>query len=186
MKKLATIIIAMFAIAASTYAQKVNKFGYLNSSELISMMPEAIKADSVLQKYDADLQTLGQQMYAEYQKKSSDAQAKIDKKLLSDEQIEILGKELADLEKRIQDFQQQYEEKIQKKRDQLYTPIITKAQDAIKTVAKTNGFTYVFDSGAGSILYAEDADNILPLVKTFLKLPDPKPKAPAGAPKTGN
>ena len=50
MKKLTTIIIAMLAIVASTYAQKVNKFGYLNSSELISMMPEAIKADSVLQK----------------------------------------------------------------------------------------------------------------------------------------
>lgn len=186
MKKLTTVIIAMLAIVASTYAQKVNKFGYLSSAELIGMMPEAIKADSVLQKYDGDLQTLGQQMYAEYQKKSADAQAKIDKKLLSDEQIELLGKELADLEKRIQDFQQSYEEKIQKKRDVLYTPIITKAQEAIKTVAKTNGFTYVFDSGAGSILFAEESDNILPLVKTYLKLPDPKPVAPKAGLKTGN
>lgn len=175
MKKLTTIIIAMLAIAATSYAQKVNKFGYLSSAELISLMPEAIKADSVLGKYDADLQTLGQQMYGEYQKKSAEAQAKVDKKLLSDEQIELVGKELADLEKRIQDFQQAYEEKISKKRDVLYTPIIQKAQDAIKAVAKTNGYTYVFDSGAGSILYAEDSDNILPLVKTYMKLPDPKP-----------
>jgi len=188
MKKLTTIIIAMLAIVASTYAQKVNKFGYLNSSELISMMPEAIKADSVLQKYDNDLQTLGQQMYAEYQKKAADAQAKIDKKLLSDEQIELVGKELADLEKRIQDFQQQYEEKLGKKRELLYSPIIAKAQEAIKTVAKNNGFTYIFDSGAGSILYAEESDDILPLVKTYLKLPDVKKAPAANAPglKTGN
>ena len=128
MKKLTTIIIAMFAIVASTYAQKVNKFGYLSSAELIGMMPEAIKADSTLEKYSNDLQTLGQQMYGEYQKKSADAQAKIDKKLLSDEQIELIGKELADLEKRIQDFQQSYDQKIQDKRDKFYAPIIQKAQ----------------------------------------------------------
>lgn len=185
MKKLTTIIIAMLAIVASTYAQKVNKFGYLSSAELISLMPEAIKADSVLIKYDNELQTLGQQMVAEYQKKSADAQAKIDKKLLSDEQIELLGKELASLEQRIQDFQQAYEEKIGKKREVLYSPIVQKAQEAIKTVAKTNGYTYIFDSGAGSILYAEESDDILPLVKAYLKLPDPKP-AVKPAVKTGN
>lgn len=175
MKKLTTIIIAMLAIAATSYAQTANKLGYLSSAELISLMPEAIKADSVLGKYDADLQTLGQQMYSEYQKKSADAQAKVDKKLLSDEQIELVGKELADLEKRIQDFQQAYEEKIGKKREVLYAPIIQKAQDAIKAVAKANNYAYIFDSGAGSILYAEDSDNIIQLVKTYMKLPDPKP-----------
>lgn len=182
MKKLTTIIIAMLAIVASTYAQKVNKFGYLNSTELISMMPEALKADSVLQKYDADLLKLGQQMYEEYQKKAADAQAKIEKKLLSEEQIEIVGKELADLEKRIQDFQQQYEEKVGKKSEALFTPIRIKATDAIKAVAKANGYTYIFDSGAGSLLYAEESDDILPLVKAYLKLPDVKKPAV----KTGN
>lgn len=184
MKKLTTIIIAMLAIVATTYAQKVNKFGYLNSAELMSMMPEAIKADSVLQKYDADLQTLGQQMYAEYQKKATDAQAKIDKKLLTEEQIEIIGKELADLEKRIQDFQQQYDDKISKKSEALYAPIRIKATEAIKAVAKANGYTYIFDTNAGSLLYAEESDDILPLVKSYLKLPDVK-KTTAPAVKTG-
>ena len=184
MKKISTIIIAMFALVASTYAQKVSKFGYLNSSELISLMPETAKADSAIDKYTAELDALGQQMYAEYQKKTTEAQAKA--KTMSEEQLNLVGQELADLEKRITDFQQSAQDKIGAKKDKLYSPILQKANDAIKTVAKTNGFTYVFDSAAGSILFAEESDDILPLVKTFLKLPDPKPvvkPAPGTAPK---
>ena len=186
MKKISTIIIVMLVFAASSYAQKVNKFGYLNSGELISLMPETAKADSAVDKYATELDALGQQMYAEYQKKASDAQAK--SKTMSDEQLEIIGKELADLEKRITDFQQSAEQKIAAKKDKLYAPILQKANDGIKSVAKANAYTYIFDSAAGSILFAEESDDVLPLVKAYLKLPDPKPApkttpAPGTAPK---
>ncbi len=173
MKKISTIIIVMIAVVASTYAQKVNKFGYLNSSELISLMPETAKADSAVDKYTSELDALGQQMYAEYQKKTSDAQAKA--KTMTEEQLEIVGKELADLEKRITDFQQAAQDKIGAKKDKLYAPILQKANDGIKAVAKANGFTYIFDSAAGSILFADESDEVLPLVKAYLKLPDTKP-----------
>ncbi len=174
-------MILMLAIVVSTYAQKVTKFGYLNSSELISLMPESAKADSAIEKYAQELDALGQQMYAEYQKKAADAQDKKQRNLLTAEQEELVVKELGDMEKRITDFQQTAQDKIASKKEKLYSPILTKANEGIKTVAKTNGFTYVFDSGAGSILFAEESDNILPLVKTYLKLPDPKPAAPKPA-----
>lgn len=176
-------MIVMIALSASMYAQKVNKFGYLNSAELMSMMPEVTKADSAVDKYAQDLDALGQQMYAEYQKKAADAQDKKQKNLLSPEQEEIVVKELADMEKRISDFQQSAQDKIQAKKEKLYAPIMQKANEGIKAVAKANGYTYVFDSGAGGILYAEDSDNILPLVKTYLKLPDPKPAQSPAMPK---
>lgn len=182
MKKISIILIVLIASVASTYAQKVTKLGYLNSSELISLMPETAKADTAIDKYAAELDALGQQMYMEYQKKAADAQAK--SKTMSDEQLEIVGKELADLEKRITDFQQSAEQKIGAKKEKLYAPILQKANDAIKTVAKANGYTYVFDSAVGSILFAEESDDVLPLVKAHLKLPDPKP-APKVAPAPG-
>ncbi|MFC2096669.1 OmpH family outer membrane protein [Bacteroidota bacterium] len=44
-----------------------------------------------------------------------------------------------------------------------------KAQAAIEKVAKANGFTYVFDLGAGGLLYFSDQSiDILPLVKKEL------------------
>lgn len=175
MKKISTMVVVMFAFLASTYAQKANKFGYLNSMELIGLMPEAAKADSALQKYAGELDALGQQMYVEYQKKATDAQTKIDKGQMTEDQKEIVAKELADLEKRITDFQQSANDKIDQKREKLYAPILQKANDGIKAVAKANGYTYIFDAGAGSILYAEESDDITALVKAHLKLPDPKP-----------
>src|SRR4051812_33056095 len=184
MKKLTTIMIVMLAMVASTYAQKANKFGYLNSSELLSLMPEVIKADSAIDKYAQELDALGQQMYGEYQKKSQDAGDKKQKGQLTAEQEELVVKELADMEKRISDFQQSAQEKVGARKEKLYAPIMQKANEGIKAVAKANGYTYIFDSGAGMLLYAEDSDNILPLVKTFMKLPDPKPAANTGAPKT--
>ena len=189
MKKVTTILILMIAFLASTYAQKVNKFGYLNSSELLALMPEVLKADSAIDKYSSELDQLGQQMYLEYQKKAADAQSKVEKKLLTEEQTELVAKELSDMEKRINDFQQSAQEKIQAKKEKLYAPIMQKANEGIKAVAKANGYTYVFESGAGSILYAEESDDILPLVKTYMKLPDPKPAtktAPAPAPTKPN
>lgn len=182
MKKISTMVVVMFAFFASVYAQKVNKFGYISSMELIGLMPESAKADSALQKFAAELDGLGQQMYLEYQKKATEAQAKIDKGQMTDVQKELVAKELADLEKRITDFQQSANDRVDQKRDELYAPILQKANDGIKAVAKANGYTYIFDSSAGSILYAEESDDVTALVKAHLKLPDPKP-APAKLPK---
>ena len=45
------------------------------------------------------------------------------------------------------------------------------ALNAIKEVGKENGFTYVFDLSAGGILYfADNTEDILPLVKKKLGL----------------
>lgn len=180
MKKISSLLIVMIAVVASTYAQKVNKFGYLNSSELISLMPETAKADSAVDKYTAELDALGQQMYAEYQKKTTDAQAKA--KTMTEAELDVVGRELADLEKRITDFQQSAQDKIGSKKDKLYAPILQKANDAIKSVAKANGYTYIFDSASGSILFADEADDVMPLVKAFLKLPEKPAVKPAIAP----
>lgn len=181
MKKISILFVAMIALAASSYAQKVNKFGYLNSLELLSLMPEKAKADSIIDKYGADLDALGQQMYQEYQKKAQKAQTDVEKGLLTDEQKELIGKELADMEKRIQDFQQSSQQKIQDKQDKTYAPVLQKVNEAIKAVAKANGYTYIFDASAGSLLYVDESDNILPLLKAYMKLPEPK----VVAPKTG-
>ena len=37
-------------------------------------------------------------------------------------------------------------------------------------LAKEKGYTYVFDSGVGVLLYSNDSDDIMPLVKEKLKL----------------
>ncbi len=58
---------------------------------------------------------------------------------------------------------------MQRKQAEVMQPIIEKAQNAIKEVAKANGFTYVYDIASGVLLYfSDDSEDILPLVKQKL------------------
>ena len=59
---------------------------------------------------------------------------------------------------------------MQNKQQTIFQPIFDKAQEAIKTVAKENGFKYILDVSQGYILYfpEEESYDILSLVKTKL------------------
>jgi outer membrane protein len=72
---------------------------------------------------------------------------------------------------RIQTFQQQAQESLQADESKLIEPIIYKAKKAIEQVAKENGYTYVLDTSVGAVLYWEESDNLLNMVKKKLQLP---------------
>ena len=53
------------------------------------------------------------------------------------------------MNKRIQDFQTNAQTQLQNKQIELFQPIYTKVDKAIKDVGKENGFFYVFDVAKG-------------------------------------
>lgn len=163
MKKIVLAIACLIFLSASSFAQK---FGYINSQELLSLMPEAKKADSSLQAFAKSYQDQIETMIKEYQKKGQEYQAQ--EKTMSDAVKEVKMRDLQKLEENIQQTQQSAQEKVAKKKEDLFTPILEKADKAIKDVAKANGYDYVFDASAGAMLYAKETDNILSLVKTKL------------------
>lgn len=164
MKKIIFLLAIGMTIGFGVNAQAPKKTGYVNSQELLTNMPEARKADSLLAKYKADLASQYKTMtdeltakYADYTKNSA---------TMSDPVKEVKEKELTDMQNRIQDFQQGAEEKIGKKNQELFKPIFDKAQTAIKAVGTEGGYDYIFEGG--QLLYAKDAENILPAVKAKL------------------
>ena len=78
--------------------------------------------------------------------------------------------ELSELQQRIQSYQQNAQKTLQEKEAELLQPIIDRAKKAISDVAKENGYTYIFDSSAGTLLYQQDSDDIMSLVKKKLGL----------------
>ena len=78
--------------------------------------------------------------------------------------------EIRDLDQRIQTYQQNAKQKLQEKETELLQPIIDRAKQAIADVAKENGYTYIFDTSAGTLLYQQDSDDIFALVKKKLGL----------------
>lgn len=165
MKKF-VLFLAVGLLLGNMVSAQAMKIGYINSQELLSYMPEVAKADSVLKAYAKGYQDQLEAIGKEYEKKGQELQA--GGNTMSDAVKEVKVKELQDLEKRYESIQQSAQDKVAKKKEELYKPILEKADKAIKDVAKEKNYDYVFDASAGSILYAKDSDNILALVKTKL------------------
>ena len=139
-------------------------------------MPERDSALSKYQKFAQDQQSQLETIQVEFNNKYLDYQKNAE--TLSESAKQLKERELQDLQKRFDDFQQVAEQDAQKMQQQLMGPVITTAQDAIKKVAPAAGYTIVFDVAAGAMAYYNEATvtNILPLVKKELGIVD-KPAA---------
>ena len=77
-------------------------------------------------------------------------------------------REIQDLQTRIETFNQQAQQDLADKENELTAPVIEKAKKAVEAVAKENGYTYIFNSSQGMLLYADPGDDITTLVKKKL------------------
>jgi len=147
---------------------QVPKLGYINSTDLLKSMPEIAKADTNVNNYAKTFQTELESMQKEYQTKVQAFQN--DEKKMTDAIKEVKMKEIQDLQNRMESLQQSAQDKISQKKHELYSPILEKADKAIKEVGKEKGYDYIFDLAQGSVLYYKEGDNILAAVKAKLGL----------------
>ncbi|MDX1942860.1 MAG: OmpH family outer membrane protein [Saprospiraceae bacterium] len=172
MKKLLfALMLLLLAIGASA-----QKYGHLNFGNLIALMPETKAADEELKKLQADLVAKGEVMAKAFQDKYVQALKDVQSGALSPLQQQQLQDTLEKQRQEITAYEQQITQELQKKREERLQPIVEKAEKAIAEVAKANGYVLVFDTSIfNAILFAQETDDIMPLLKTKLGLLDPAP-----------
>lgn len=159
------VLITLVLVAATTLAGFSQKLGHINSTELLEMMPNR---DSIEQKIEAQARQMEEalaQMKSEYDQKVQEFQEK--SKTWSESITQTKYNQIMNLERDIQEFNVSANKDLQKKEQELIQPLIEQAQNAIDKVADENGFTYVFDTSTGAIVYAKGED-IMPMVKAEL------------------
>ena len=162
------IVIAMALLSLGTaFAQKNVKLGHIDSNELLKIMPGRDSAQAILQREMTELEGELKNMQMELQQLYNDYMSK--ESQMSDLIKQTKQTELQDKGARIEEFQKNAQLQLQESEKALLTPIIDRAKDAIRKVAKDNGYTYIFDSAVGVTLY-EGGDDILPLLKKELGL----------------
>nr|WP_121273896.1 OmpH family outer membrane protein [Pedobacter schmidteae] len=174
MKKL----ISAFSLAAgllftANIANAQQKLAHLNSANIIEAMPEVKTARATLETLQKTKQADIEKMISEYQTKLKAAQDK--EKTMSEANKEIVGKELQtmgaelqDLEKRITEARTKAQQELEAKNAELFNPIQVKADNAIKAVSKEKGFAYVFDTANQALIYWDGGEDITAAVKTKL------------------
>lgn len=171
MKKLAKLLLSFVLVLSVSYCVEAQslKIGYVDSSAVMELLPERAKLEQDLQAYAAELQAEVQAMYTEYQNKIQDYQA--NQATMSNLIRQSKEKEIVDLETRIREFESSADIALQNKQLELVTPLIEKVQNAVNTVGKEKGFTYILDKAVGAVVYiGDDAIDITPDVKAKLGL----------------
>lgn len=174
MKKVILLALVAVLSVGSVSTAVAQKFGHINTAELLAAMPETKKVQEKMQKLQDSLNTSYAELIKEYREK--DSIIRVDSVKWTPAKKDIKFKEFQDLGETLQNYATLAQQYLQQKEQELVAPVQKLALEAIQTVAKTNGYTYVFTSEA--LLVAPPADDILPLVKKYLKIPDAPPATP--------
>ena len=175
-KKIAFMLCVAVLLPLGAMAQTL-KVGHVNSQEIISLMPEIEVMEKSMKEagdqWESELLKMREEYFAKI-KQFQDTQATLSESIKQARQAE-----LADMEQRISTLNQTAQNDLAKKNQDLAAPILEKVRKAINDVASENGYTYIFDIAAQSIIYTSPSSNdISALVKKKLNLKD-KPAAPA-------
>jgi len=168
MKKI-ILIAAMAVISVAATAQNL-KFGYVNYTELVQLVPEM---DTVREQLEAQeketYETLGA-MYQEYQTKAEQFQQKQSTwtPAIRDSKM----KELQEIEARFQESQQIFQQELQQMQQMLQAPVMEKVQNTVTELAKAQGLAFVFEET--QMLYIDPAQgvNLTTEARTALNIPE--------------
>ena len=162
------ILCAICAICGFATAN-AQKFGHVNSQEIIQVMPEFTKArtdiEALTKQYEADLQSMQEEL-----KKKSEAYEKEQATLPAN----IKQRREQELQEMYQKIQQSYEDNRQalaKEQSEKMQAITTKVLDAIKAVGQAGGYVYIMDlSGGIPYISTTLSTDVTPQVKAKLGL----------------
>lgn len=159
------LLFVFVTVTGFATAQKAPKFGHINTQDLISSMPDMDSAQTKLEGFTKELQGNMESMQVELNKKIEAYQK--DEKTLTDLVRQTRLGEIQDFQQRIQAFEQQAQQQLTGRQNELMQPIIAKAKKAIEDVGKENGFTMIFEVNAMQYM-AADVQDVMPLVKAKL------------------
>jgi outer membrane protein len=165
-----TLMIALGLLLGG--AAQAQKFGYVNSGNILESMPKVKEAESNLEALGKQLQAKGEKMMQDFQIKYEELQRKVQAGEITPKDQEAQSALLEEERNKILQYDQEMQSQMAQKRDSLLAPILAEVKAAIEAVAKENGYTYIFDGspGVGVLLYADESTNITTQVMTKLGL----------------
>lgn len=143
------------------------KLGYISSDEIIAEMPEYKTIQTKLNQLTSDLTSQLEKLQNEFNAKL--AVYNQEKGNLSEAVEDMRLKELQNLSQKMADLQEKSSGEVSRTQQMLMAPLLSKFQSALESVGAANGYSFIFDSSHGAILYkGAGATNLDNLVKRKL------------------
>ena len=149
------LLAIMIAFPMSLFAQK---FGVINTNELMTSLPEMKSVQEQMEDEFAKLQEEFNKKFQEFQALEASTPETIK---------ERRTQELQEIDTKIQRFRETAQQDLQRQNQQLLAPIQEKVMKAIQSVGAEGKFTFIFENGM-SLYTGADVTDVTPLVKTAL------------------
>lgn len=159
------IVALMLCAPMTMFAQK---FGHMNSQEIIQSMPEYAKANGEVQAKAKEFENEFGEMQQEFQRKAEEYDKAKD--TMNPTKQQETEAELQNLYQKLQMANQDYQQKLQQFQQEQMTPIMNKFNNAIQAVGKAGNYVYIMDLTMG-IPYINDAlsEDVTTKIKAELK-----------------
>jgi len=147
------------------------KIGYVVTENIMKELTEAVDAQKQLDNIASQWQEQLKKMQDDSKKKFEEYDQR--KLFLSDRRRDEMEKELQDLDSKIIEFRTQKfgnKGELFTKQNDLMKPIQEKILKAIKSVADTDGYEYIFDKSSSTLLlYSNEKNDVTQKVISYLK-----------------
>ena len=164
MKKLIVALMMLLPLAASAQ----NKFGHVNTQEVMQAMPEYTKArteiEALAQQYEADYKSMVDEFnkkLEEYQKLDANTPENIKQRR---------EQELGEMQQKIQQSAQDNQQALGRAQQEKMQAITTKIMDAIKAVGQAGGYVYIMETGSVPYISTTLSTDVTAQVKQKLGL----------------
>lgn len=153
MKIFLNSLLALALAVAVPTTLSAQKIGHVDYGEILSKLPDVKRADSEIENMRKQLSKQGENLQAKINATYQEAMDKANKGQLDAAGEEAYQAKLTKMQEDLEKFAEKAEKDLAAKRDMLLKPILDKVENAVKTVAKEQGFAYIFD--VSTLLYTE-------------------------------
>lgn len=170
MKYLKLIILLTVVSLSAAMAADQLKIAYIYSEQIMAEYEEAVDAMKKLEVEAQELQKVYQEMQVSYQNLAQEYEKR--KLVSSDAWKRQKQKEIQDKERALQQFQVEkfgQSGEIYQKEAQYLNPILEKINEILKQLGEDKGYTYIFDASKGTIVYADESNDITKVVLEELR-----------------
>ncbi len=166
MKSIKTLLLGLALVFGIMSAQAQSKIAHIDTQAFIESMPSYQDAMKQLKQVEQTYQAEIDDLLKEAQKKNERYKAEAPTK--TDEENQARMQELNEMQNSIMEYNQTATRDVQKKRQELMTPVLEKAREIIQSVARSKGYDYVLDSTVGSGVLLADGYDLLDDAKAAL------------------
>lgn len=147
MKKLQLLL---FALLFPLVAQAQLSVGVMSPDQVLDALPETAQIESQLQEF---VQQREQEFQARYQSWIEEitaySEAAESGELTEQQQVEE-EQRLADLEEELSSFQTRTQNQIRQRQNELFTPLLSRVEEAMQNVSDEMGLSYVLNKQSGT------------------------------------